>query len=60
MFTPQNRRLLKILRARAIRTRDDAAGRVFYTALGHNPDEFGDPWVLDLIGRAIEWAAHQR
>lgn len=41
-------------------TRDDAAGRVFYTALGHNPDAFGDPWVLDLIGRAIEWAAHQR
>lgn len=41
-------------------TRSDAAGRVFYTALGHNPDAFGDPWVLELLGRAIEWAAHQR
>lgn len=41
-------------------TRDDADGRVFYTALGHNPDAFADPWVLELLGRSIEWAAHQR
>jgi type 1 glutamine amidotransferase len=35
-------------------------GRVFYTALGHNPDSFSDPFILDLVGRSIEWAAHQR
>lgn len=35
-------------------------GRVFYTALGHNPDAFSDPMILEIIGRAIEWAAHQR
>jgi len=40
--------------------RDDADGRVFYTALGHNPDAWSDPWVLELVGRSIEWAARQR
>lgn len=35
-------------------------GRVFYTALGDNPDVFSHPTVLELTGRAIEWAAHQR
>jgi type 1 glutamine amidotransferase len=35
-------------------------GRVFYTGLGDNPDGFADPTVLELIGRAIEWTAHQR
>ena len=35
-------------------------GRVFYTALGHNPDAFSDPTILEIIGRAIEWTAHQR
>jgi type 1 glutamine amidotransferase len=35
-------------------------GRVFYTALGHNPDGFGDPTILEIVGRAIEWAAHKR
>ena len=35
-------------------------GRTFYTALGDNPDTFSDPTVLELTGRAIEWAAHQR
>jgi len=39
---------------------DKDGGRVFYTALGHNPDAFTDPALLDLLGRAIEWAAHQR
>lgn len=35
-------------------------GRVFYTAMGHNPANYEDPIFLDIIGRAIEWAAHQR
>ena len=35
-------------------------GRVFYTALGHNPQTFEDPIALELIGRAVEWAAHKR
>lgn len=35
-------------------------GRAFYTALGHNPDGFADPGLRELLGRAIEWAAHQR
>jgi len=35
-------------------------GRVFYTGLGDNPDGFSDPTVLELVGRAIEWTAHQR
>jgi len=35
-------------------------GRTFYTALGDNPDTFADPTVVELTGRAIEWAAHQR
>jgi type 1 glutamine amidotransferase len=39
---------------------DKFGERVFYTALGHNPDAFSDPTIVELIGRAIEWAAHQR
>jgi type 1 glutamine amidotransferase len=35
-------------------------GRVFYTAMGHNPDDYTDPNFLEIVGRAIEWAAHQR
>lgn len=35
-------------------------GRVFYTAFGHNPDDWSDPNVLEITARAIEWAAHQR
>ena len=35
-------------------------GRVFYTAIGHNPDLWSDPTILELTGRAIEWCAHQR
>jgi type 1 glutamine amidotransferase len=35
-------------------------GRVFYTALGHNPEAFHDEALLDMLARAIEWAAHQR
>jgi type 1 glutamine amidotransferase len=35
-------------------------GRVFYTGLGDNPDVFSHATVLELSGRAIEWAAHQR
>ncbi len=39
---------------------ENYGGRVFYTALGHNGDDFKDPIVLELVGRAIEWAAHKR
>ena len=35
-------------------------GRVFYTAFGHNPDDWSDPNVLEITARAIEWAAHKR
>ncbi len=35
-------------------------GRVFYFAFGHNSATWSDPTVLELTGRAIEWAAHQR
>lgn len=34
--------------------------RVFYTALGDNPEVFSHPTLLELSGRAIEWVAHQR
>lgn len=32
-------------------------GRVFYTALGHMPDTYSQPWFVDMIGRAIDWTA---
>ncbi|HEX3480054.1 MAG TPA: ThuA domain-containing protein [Kofleriaceae bacterium] len=35
-------------------------GRVFYLAAGHNPDDYTDPTFLEIVGRSIEWAAHQR
>jgi type 1 glutamine amidotransferase len=35
-------------------------GRVFYTAFGHNPDDWTDPNVLEITARGIEWAAHKR
>lgn len=41
-------------------TYEPFGGRVFYTALGDNPTEFSNPTFVTLIGRAIEWAAHQR
>jgi cytochrome c len=41
-------------------THERFGGRVFYTGLGDNPDDFTDPTILELIGRAIEWTAHQR
>lgn len=34
-------------------------GRVFYTAFGHNPDDWTNPTVLELTARGIEWAAHK-
>jgi type 1 glutamine amidotransferase len=39
---------------------DRFGGRMFYSAFGHNPTTFHDPEVLEIVGRAIEWAAHQR
>jgi type 1 glutamine amidotransferase len=39
---------------------ENYGGRVFYTAFGHNTATWTDPTVLELTGRAIEWAAHQR
>jgi hypothetical protein len=35
-------------------------GRVFYSAFGHAQEAWVDPTVLEITGRAIEWAAHQR
>jgi type 1 glutamine amidotransferase len=35
-------------------------GRVFYSAFGHAQEAWTDPTVLEITGRAIEWAAHQR
>jgi type 1 glutamine amidotransferase len=32
-------------------------GRVFYTALGHMPDTYTQPWFVDMLGRAIDWTA---
>ena len=39
---------------------DRFGGRMFYSSIGHNPATFDDPEVLEIIGRAIEWAAHRR
>ncbi len=39
--------------------RESNGGRVFYTALGDNPEIFANATVLELMGRAIEWTAHQ-
>lgn len=35
-------------------------GRVFYTALGDEPDDFQNATILELAARGIEWAAHAR
>ncbi len=35
-------------------------GRVFYSGIGHAQETWTDPTVLELTGRAIEWAARQR
>ena len=35
-------------------------GRTFFTAMGHNPADYSDPTFMEIVGRAIEWAAHQR
>ena len=40
-------------------TTEKDGGRVFYTAIGHNPDSYGDPNFSEIIARAIEWTAHQ-
>ena len=33
------------------------SGRVFYSALGHNADSYRDPKYIELVARAIGWAA---
>ncbi len=41
-------------------TKKWGAGRVFYSALGHNPDEFARfPTALDLTMRGMIWAARK-
>jgi uncharacterized protein len=40
--------------------REKDGGRMFYTALGHNPAAFRRPELVALLGRAIEWAARRR
>jgi glucose/arabinose dehydrogenase/PKD repeat protein len=32
-------------------------GRAIYTAMGHNPQHYSDPDMIQFIGGAIEWAA---
>jgi type 1 glutamine amidotransferase len=41
-------------------TNDRLGGRMFYSAFGHVPETFTDPIAVEIIGRGIEWAAHQR
>lgn len=38
--------------------REQGAGRVFYTNLGHTPSTWDDPRFRDQIVRAIRWTAH--
>jgi len=40
--------------------REQGPSRMFYAAWGHMPSTWYDPAILELTGRAIEWAAHQR
>lgn len=37
--------------------RDEGAGRVFYTSLGHNRETYTEPTFRALLGRAAVWAA---
>jgi uncharacterized protein len=41
-------------------THEQLGGRVFYTALGHMPDTYAQPWFADMLGRAIDWTAAGR
>jgi type 1 glutamine amidotransferase len=41
-------------------TNERFGGRMFYSSFGHTPETFSNPIVVEIIGRAIEWAAHQR
>jgi type 1 glutamine amidotransferase len=40
--------------------REQGPSRMFYAGWGHVPATWYDPTILELTGRAIEWAAHQR
>ena len=31
-------------------------GRIFYTALGHTPDELSHPQVREILRRGLSWA----
>jgi type 1 glutamine amidotransferase len=39
---------------------ENVGGRVFYFAAGHAQASWQDPTFVEIVGRAIEWAAHQR
>lgn len=41
-------------------TRVEGAGRVFYTAWGHDQHTFAKPGFHDLLGRGIRWASGDR
>ena len=41
-----------------VRTHD--GGRVFYTALGHTPESFSDPLVLNHIAAGLKWVVGRR
>jgi type 1 glutamine amidotransferase len=32
-------------------------GKSFYTAIGHRPESYSEPHVVQLIEQAIEWTA---
>lgn len=36
--------------------REFEGGRIFYTALGHTPESYGDPYFLRHVGGGLRWA----
>jgi len=40
-------------------TYEPFGGRVVYNAFGDQVDDFQDPTLIEIMGRSIEWAAHQ-
>jgi uncharacterized protein len=38
-------------------TRAVGKGRVFYSAIGHRPERYGDPAYVQMLEQGIDWAA---
>jgi len=36
--------------------RDEGKGRVFYTAIGDRPENWSNPFFVNLLGGGIRWA----